>query len=196
MDWRRTGRALLAVIAACLVSASAWPLDLEGVALPERVRIESRGPELVLNGAGVRHEAIFKVYVSALYLPARNRDSGAILKKDEPRRLALYFLRDVKAAQFEQATHDALRETLTDEERGPLESRLDRLNDFLATMPDVRQGTEIAIDYSPKTGTVIRVDGKEQQRIAGADFNRALMRIWLGERPRDPKLKNAMLGGL
>src|SRR3954464_11426742 len=128
MDWRRTERALLAAIAVFLVSGTAWSLDLEGVALPEHVRIESRGPELVLNGAGVRHEAIFKVYVSALYLPARNRDSGAILNKDEPRRLALHFLRDVTAAQFEQATHDALRETLTDAERGPLESRLGRLN--------------------------------------------------------------------
>jgi hypothetical protein len=194
MDLRRTRRALLAAIAVFLFSGTAWPLELEGIALPDRVRLEPRGAELVLNGAGVRHEAIFKVYVSALYLPARNRDGGAILNKDEPRRLALHFLRDVKAAQFEQATRDALRETLTDEERSPLESRLDRLNEFLATMPDVRQGTEISIDYAPRTGTIIRVNGKEQERIAGADFNRALMRIWLGERPRDPKLKNAMLG--
>jgi len=163
------------------------------VRLPEQVRMPN-GPNLVLNGAGVREQAIFKVYVSALYLPSRNEDSEAIIMTDQPRRLALHFLRSVTAKQFMSSTDDALRDTLTSEERRPLAARIAQLNEFLESLQDVREGTEILIDYLPKTGTSIRTDGKEQFRIAGADFNQALMRVWLGDRPKDPKLKRAMLG--
>jgi len=31
--------------------------------------------------------------------------------------------------------------------------------------------------------------------IPGEDFNRALLRIWLGDRPADGDLKRGMLGG-
>src|SRR4051812_6469377 len=175
-------------------SGLAMALELEGVELPEQARIGPNGPQLVLNGAGVRQQAVFKVYVSALYLPAKNANGEAILKQDQPRRLVLHFLRGVKAKQFNETTNEALSETLTAEQRRPLESRMDQLNQFLAQMPDIKEGTQIAIDYLPKTGTIFSINGKEQRRIAGADFNQALMRIWIGDRPRDPKLKQAMLG--
>ncbi|MDB5812842.1 MAG: putative lipoprotein transrane [Betaproteobacteria bacterium] len=186
------------VLAASLVIVSglATALELDGVKLPERARIGPDGSAVVLNGAGVRQQAVFRIYVAALYLPSRNSDGEAILGQDRPRRLALHFLRGVKAKQFNETTNEALRETLTSEERRPLESRMNQLNDFLAKMPDIVEGTEIYIDYLPKTGTVISINGKEQRRIPGADFNKALMRIWLGDRPRDPKLKQAMLGAL
>ena len=176
-----------------IASAVACALQLQGVQLPERVRMPG-GPELVLNGAGVREQAFFKVYVSALYLPAKNDDGDAILMQNQPRRLALHFLRNVTARQFTDSTNEALRDTLTAEERRPLEARMAQLNDFLESLPDVREGTEVMIDYLPGTGTVIRIDGRSKQRIPGADFNQALMRVWLGERPKDPKLKKAMLG--
>jgi hypothetical protein len=163
------------------------------VRLPEQVRMPN-GPNLVLNGAGVREQAIFKVYVSALYLPSRNEDSEAIIMTDQPRRLALHFLRSVTAKPFMSSTDDALRDTLTSEERRPLAARIAQLNEFLESLLDVREGTEILLDDLPKTGTAIRIDGKEQFRIPGADFNQALMRVWLGDRPKDPKLKRAMLG--
>ena len=176
-----------------LASGMACALQLQGVQLPERVRMPG-GPELVLNGAGVREQAFFKVYVSALYLPAKNEDGDAILAQDKPRRLALHFLRNVTARQFTDSTNEALRDTLTSDERRPLEARMAQLNDFLESLPDVKEGTEVLIDYLPGTGTLIRVDGRTKHRIPGADFNQALMRVWLGDRPKDPKLKRAMLG--
>ena len=195
VGWKREGtRGALALgVAFLFICNLASAVQLQGVRLPEQVRMPN-GPELVLNGAGVREQAIFKVYVSALYLPSRNEDGEAIIMTDQPRRLALHFLRSVTAKQFMSSTDDALRDTLTSEERRPLAARIAQLNEFLESLQDVREGTEILIDYLPKTGTSIRIDGKEQFRIPGADFNQALMRVWLGDRPKDPKLKRAMLG--
>ena len=195
LGWTREGTpgAIALGVTFLFLCSLASAVQLEGVQLPDRIRMPN-GPELVLNGAGVREQAIFKVYVSALYLPSRSEDGEAIIMRDQPRRLALHFLRNVTAKQFTTSTNDALRDTLTSEERRPLAARIAQLNDFLETLPDVREGTEILIDYLPKTGTSIRIDGKEQFRIAGADFNQALMRVWLGDRPKDPKLKRAMLG--
>ena len=195
LGWTREGTpgAIALGVTFLFLCSLASAVQLEGVQLPDRIRMPN-GPELVLNGAGVREQAIFKVYVSALYLPSRSEDGEAIIMRDQPRRLALHFLRNVTVKQFTTSTNDALRDTLTSEERRPLAARIAQLNDFLETLPDVREGTEILIDYLPKTGTAIRIDGKEQFRIPGADFNQALMRVWLGDRPKDPKLKRAMLG--
>ena len=195
LGWTREGTpgAIALGVTFLFLCSLASAVQLQGVRLPEQVRMPN-GPELVLNGAGVREQAIFKVYVSALYLPSRSEDGEAIIMRDQPRRLALHFLRNVTVKQFTTSTNDALRDTLTSEERRPLAARIAQLNDFLETLPDVREGTEILIDYLPKSGTTLRIDGKEQFRIAGADFNQALMRVWLGDRPKDPKLKRAMLG--
>jgi Chalcone isomerase-like len=181
-------------VAFLLLSATAFAIEIEGVKLPDRVRIGRDGPELVLNGAGVREQMVFRIYVSALYLPAKNHDGEAILRKDQPRRLVPHFLRTVTAKQFTTSTNDALRDTLTPVERRPLESRMMQFNAILETLPEVKKGMEIVIDYLPKLGTTVRVEGKGQERIPGADFNQALLRIWIGDRPKDTKLKSAMLG--
>jgi hypothetical protein len=39
------------------------------------------GQQLVLNGAGIRSRAIFKVYVGSLYLPAKAGDLAACWRK-------------------------------------------------------------------------------------------------------------------
>ena len=103
-------------------------------------------------------------------------------------------LRDLSADQLNSSTNDALRETLTAEERLPLEARLKQFNAIFDTLQEVKEGMQIAIDYLPQLGTIVRVNGEEKERIPGADFNQALLRMWIGDRPRDPELKKAMLG--
>jgi long-chain acyl-CoA synthetase len=39
------------------------------------------------------------------------------------------------------------------------------------------------------------VRGDDRGTIPGEEFNRALLRIWLGNQPADASLKKAMLGG-
>ena len=52
------------------------------------------------------------------------------------------------------------------------------------------------ITWVPGTGTRVILDGKEAGApIAGEDFYRALLRVWLGPRPVQNNLKKALLGG-
>ena len=180
---------------ALLMSTAAPATEVEGIKLPERIRIATDSPELVLNGAGVRVRLIFfKVYVAALYLTVRTDDGESIIRDSRSSRLFMQMLRDLSVGQLTSSIDDALRETLTPEERLPLEPRLKQFNAIFESLPEVKEGMHITIDYLPQLGTVIRVNGEEKGRIAGADFNQAVLRIWIGERPRDPELKKALLG--
>ena len=60
--------ALSAGLITPLVSAAAV-VDMAGVKFEDT--IDQRGNKLVLNGAGVRYKAIFKVYSAGLYLPKK-----------------------------------------------------------------------------------------------------------------------------
>ena len=179
---------------ALLTSAAASAVEVNGVTVAERIQIGPSGPNLVLNGAGVRKRLIFKIYVAALYLPAKMNSGEEILRDDQPRRLQLHMLRDLTSKELSASMIETLNATLTPAERSPLESRVRQFNAILETLRDVRLGTQIAIDYVPQFGTAVLVDGYEKGRIPGADFNQALLRMWIGARPRDVELRTALLG--
>ena len=67
---------LLCMVCAMPVRAA----DIEGVRVEDRIALPG-GTALVLNGAGVRTKLAFaKLYVGALYLPAKQAAAEAILK--------------------------------------------------------------------------------------------------------------------
>jgi hypothetical protein len=59
----------------------------------------------------------------------------------------------------------------------------------------LRKGGIVLIDYLPGIGTRVTVNGEEKATIRGEDFFRALLRIWIGAKPVDGRLRDAMLGG-
>jgi hypothetical protein len=63
-------------------------------------------------------------------------------------------------------------------------------------MQEAKKGMAITLDWLPGTGTQMTVDGRNTGApIAGEDFYRALLRIWLGPKPVQDDLKKALLGG-
>jgi hypothetical protein len=66
----------------------------------------------------------------------------------------------------------------------------------MSSLQSAKQGDLIALDWLPGTGTRIVLNGEPRGKIiAGEDFYRALLRIWLGEDPAQESLKRALLGG-
>lgn len=189
-----THTALIWATSALLSSATASAVEINGITVPEHVRLGSAGPSLVLNGAGVRTRLVFKVYVAALYLPAKTDNGEEILRNDQGKRLLLHMLRSLTSKELTASMLEALNETLTPAERSPLASRVQQFNSILDTLNDVKRGTRVVIDYAPQFGTIFFVDGIEKGRIPGADFNEALMRMWIGAHPRDVELRTALLG--
>ena len=182
------------LLAGLLFATPIFAAEVEGYKLPERVQLGTGGTELVLNGAGVRLQSLFKVYVGALYLPVRKDDGEEILRDNQPSRIALRLLRELTPEQITTSMSRALHESLTPEQRAPLERRFREFAAAFETLPTLRRGMQIVIDYLPQTGTTIRVNDETVGRVPGADFNQALLRTWIGDRPGDVGLKNAMLG--
>ena len=189
-------RIMLAVLLATSVSATlASAAEVEGVRLEERVRGEG-GQELVLNGAGVRSKMFIKGYVGALYLAQKKSSAAAVLADKGPKRVALHVLRDdVSADKMVSALNEGLSDNNSRAEMAPLEARLKDFGAILGAAKSYKKGNAIAFDYLPGSGTRIAIDGEVKGTIPGDDFNHALLKVWLGEKPVDGGLKKGMLGG-
>jgi hypothetical protein len=175
-----------------LAAFAAFAADVAGVHLEDKTQVESR--ELVLNGAGLRKKFVFNVYVLGLYLPEKKNDAAAVLQLAGPKRAAIHMLRNVKADDFTEALVDGLRENHSEADFRKLEPRVKELADIMAEVKEAKKGMAIALDWTGSE-TRLLVEGKQAGRpIAGEDFYRALLRIWLGEHPVQDDLKKALLG--
>lgn len=169
--------------------------EVAGVKLDDRLRLAPGGPELVLNGAGIRTRVFFKVYVGALYLPEKKATANDVLALAGPKRVAMAMLRDLTAQQLSEALGDGIRNNSTAAEQEALKARVEELLAIMNALGEAKKGDAITLDFLPESGTRVVVNGQPRGKpIAGEDFYRALLRIWLGDKPVDDDLKRAMLG--
>lgn len=192
-----SARTLLVSFAMCSAALAAQAAEVEGVKLDERIYIAQGIPQLVLNGAGVRRKLVVaKTYVAALYLTEKKTASDAVLSDPGAKRLAMHILQsEITAEQFTAALHDGLAANNQPPELAPLEKRIQDLAAMMQEVGRINQGGVVLLDYLPGIGTRVSVNGMPRITIPGEDFNRALLRIWLGDRPVDGRLKQALLGG-
>jgi len=185
---------------ATLVLAAALPLaaagaEVAGVKLDDRTKLDGGGPELVLNGAGVRTRFVVKVYVAGLYLTEKKGAAADAIALGGPKRVGITMLRDVGAQQFNEALVDGFRANNSAADVEKLKGALDELSGIMTGLGEAKKGNVIALDFVPGTGTRVLVNGAPRGKpIAGDEFYRALLRIWLGDKPVDGDLKKAMLG--
>ena len=70
-----------------------------------------------------------------------------------------------------------------------------KFGQLFATVPELKKGDILAIDYVPGQGTVILINGKQAaEPTADPAFYTMLLKIWLGDKPVDRSLKPALLG--
>ena len=182
----------LALIALVFAVFSAFAAEVAGVRLEDKTQVESR--DLVLNGAGLRKRLFFNVYVMGLYLPEKKADAAGVIQLAGPKRAAIHMMRDVGAEQFTEALVDGLRANHSEAEFRSLEPRVKQLAEIMAEVQEAKKGMTIALDWTG-SATRLLVNGKPTGKpIAGEDFYRALLRIWIGDRPVQDDLKKALLG--
>ena len=183
------------IAGAWLLVGPAYAAEVEGVKLADRVRLSDGEPELVLNGAGLRTRVFFRVYVGALYLRAKTGNTQAVLSDNGPKRVAMHMLRDLSAEQLFSAFNDGLKANHAPADVAKFEPQVKQLEGIFNAVKAAKSGDTILLDYVPGAGTRVVVNGNVKGTIAGDEFNRALLRIWLGDQPADAALKKAMLGG-
>ena len=184
-------RKLSVVGVAMLFAATAFAADIGGVKLADKVSVG--GQELALNGGAVRTRAIFKVYVGSLYLPAKAGDLAGVLVKG-PRRIQMNLLRDLSADQLLEALNDGLKDNNTAAEMAAVKAQSDQLASIMKSFGEVKEGNVVSLDFVDGA-TVVTLNGAAKGTIPGEAFNRALTKIWLGDKPVQADLKKAMLGG-
>lgn len=178
---------------ALLVPLAALAAEVAGVKIDDQTRVGNA--ELALNGAGLRKRAFFQVYAIGLYVPKKDTSASAILEQPGPKRVAIHMLRDVGAEAFTEALVDAMRANHSEAAMKALEPRVKELSAVMTQIREAKKGMAMALDWTGE-GTQLVVQGKpEGKPIAGEDFYRALLRIWLGDRPVQDDLKKALLGG-
>ena len=179
-----------------LLSMLAFPVfgaEIAGVKIDDKTRVGST--ELVLNGAGLRKRVFFQVYAIGLYLPRKAGNATGAINTEGPKRASIHMLRDVGAAQFTDALAEGIRENHTEAEAKALEPRVQALTAIMAEVKEAKKGMTITLDWNG-AATQVGIDGKATGKpIEGADFYRALLRIWLGDKPVQEDLKKALLGG-
>jgi len=179
--------------AALLAASNVFGAEVSGVRLEDKTGVESR--ELVLNGAGVRKKFFINVYVIGLYLPEKARAAAAVLQMPGPKRAEIHMLRNVDADTFTEALLEGLRDNHSDAEYKALEPRAKELAAIMAELKEAKKGMTIALDWTGEATRLV-ADGKPAGKpIAGEDFYRALLRIWIGDQPVNDELKKALLGG-
>ena len=75
-----------------------------------------------------------------------------------------------------------------------MKTELRQFDDIFTAMGELNEGDVVQFDYQPDLGTSVMINGSLRGTISGAEFYRALLRIWLGSNPTQEKLKQKLLG--
>jgi len=187
----KTTLAAASWLAACLPATAA--LQMDGISLEDSVQVA--GKNLKLNGAGISMRVIFKVYAMGLYLPNRQDTTRDVLLVDGPKRLLITMLRDVSGSDF----NDELRQYAVAEGASTPAHILDnmlRLGQAIDRQSNgLRKGDTLTMDWVPGTGTMVELNNKPLTApLHDIAFYKALLNIWLGDKPADSRLKMKLLG--
>ena len=185
---------LFALVAALLTAAPASAVDIEGVRLDPATRLGDAS--LQLNGAGVRSRLIIKAYVIGLYLGAPVETPEAAMAAPGPKRIEIVPLMGFSAEQFTEPLVKGMKKNLPPAEFEAMQPRIRAFVDDLTAVKEVRKGSRIALEWLPGRGSRATIDGQEVSRfVEGEDFYRALLAIWVGNKPTQDDLKLQLLAG-
>jgi hypothetical protein len=167
--------------------------DVAGVRFENTIQLG--GAPLVLNGAGVRYKAIFKVYAAGLYLTAKANTPEAVLAAPGAKRIHLVLLRTLDANEFGKIMSAGIEKNATREELIQSLPGIVRMGEAASQYKQLVAGDTMTVDWVPGVGATLYVKGKaEVGPLKDSAFFSAMAKIWLGKSPADALLKEALLG--
>lgn len=174
------------------LATHAAEMEVAGVKLEDKLL--RHGTELQLNGAGVRTRFFFKVYVAALYVPQKTTSEASILESNAPRSMQLHMLRELEASTLSTALEEGLRHNHTATELEQLKPPTMQLTDIMLRLGKARPGDVVTLDFS-ESGVEVSLNGEARGQVVSPNFAKALLKVWLGEKPVDEALKKALIAG-
>lgn len=184
---------LLAVLLLITALPALAALEVAGVKFDDKAKVGAG--DTVINGAGMRKRAFFKVYAIGLYLPQKVATAADALNAKGAKRIAIVTLRDLTAEQFVDALIEALKNNHDEATMKALQPKVDQFRSTMLTIGNAPEKSVVHLDWLPETGTRLTFNGAQKGAdIPGEDFYRALLRIWLGDKPAQDDLKEQLLG--
>lgn len=184
---------LLACFFGVVNFSPALAMEAGGVSFDGQARLNDS--TLVLNGAGIRSKFFVKVYAIGLYLPQKTNEAEKALAQPGPKRIRIVTLRDVGAEMFVEGLAKGIQKNHSATELAAFKPRLDQFVAALKSQKEVAKGSVVTLDQTPDNQTRLSINGTViGKEIAGEDFYRALMRVWLGSEPAQDDLKAGLLG--
>ncbi len=184
---------LLFALAFLFAAVAYADVEVQGVKFEDKIK--AGNAELTQNGAGLRAKFFIKVYAVGLYLTERKTVAAEVLALKGAKRLHIVTLRELTAEQFADALVEGMHKNHSDGEIEALKPRIEQFKAAILALKTAPKGAVIDLDWLPESGTRLVFNGEKRgDDIPGEDFYKALLRIWLGERPAQDDLKDALLG--
>ncbi|OGA85212.1 MAG: lipoprotein transmembrane [Burkholderiales bacterium RIFCSPHIGHO2_01_FULL_63_240] len=173
--------------------STAQAVEVQGAKIEDTATVA--GKTLVLNGAGARIKAVFKIYAIGLYLTEKKTNAADVLALNGPKRFKIVFLRDLTSEEFGSAFLAGINKNLEKDEKTKYVNQITKFGDLFTEFEGVKKGEVIIGDYNPAVGTTITLNGKQLgSALPDIGFYNAILRIWIGANPADNLLKPALLG--
>jgi hypothetical protein len=135
------------------------------------------------------------VYVAGLYLPEKKAAAADVIAAPGPKRVSMTLLRDLKAEDLVKALNEGMEKNNPSADMARLKPQVGELTQIMNSLGEAKKGDVIALDFLPDAGTRVSLNGEARGKpIAGAEFYKALLRVWLGDNPVEDSLKKALLG--
>ncbi len=184
---------VLAILLLSLSLPALAALEVAGVKFDDKAKVGAG--DTVINGAGLRNRVFFKVYAIGLYLPQKAGTTAEVLATKGVKRIAIVTLRDLTAEQFVDALIEALNKNHDEAALKALQPKIDQFRSTMMAIGNAPEKSVVNLDWLPDTGTRLSFNGVQKgSDITGEDFYRALLRIWLGDKPAQDDLKEKLLG--
>lgn len=153
------------------------------------------GRTLRLNGLGLRGVLWVKAFVAGLYLPAASKDPNQILTMPGPKRLRLKVMLEAPSHELTKSfQHGARNEN--EPARSALAKRVETLSALIDSLDKVHPGDVLDLDYLPDQGVQLRLNDKPVgQPVPGEDLYRVVLKIFVGDRPVDKRMREGLLRG-
>lgn len=184
-------------LAWCLTVAAAVqagaPMKIEGFTYPGEVTVA--GTRLHLNGVGVRQTAWLKGYSAGLYLPQNTNDAATALAMPGAKKVSMRLIIDAPSEEFAKAFTRGVTRNTPPDKLADVQPRMMAFDATVRSIGKLRKGDMVEVEFRPAQGTVALVNGKVVGKpVPGEDMFAAMLKIYLGERPTDAKLKAGLLG--
>ena len=179
---------LAALLLTMILAGSALALEVAGVNLEPAVT--ANGHVLKLNGYGIRKKLFVKVYIGSLYSARRLSSGSEALHDNGDKLVRMNFLHSrVEKEKIIAAFNEGFTNN-SPELAGSAEAKK-----FLALFAaDFKRGDVVDLALGVDGSVSASHNGRQLGTVPSARLNRAVLAIYLGDRPADEALKKGMLG--